>query len=100
MQSSDYVVHLVLKRIIILAVFFLQTDFAMQFRPLLAENPDIVVGTPSRILGHIQAGNIDLKNSVEMVVIDEADLVFSYGYEQDLRALLTYVVYLFLYILV
>jgi len=60
-------------------------------RPLLAENPDIVVGTPSRILGHVQAGNLVLKDSVEMVVIDEADLVFSFGYEQDMRALLAYV---------
>jgi ATP-dependent RNA helicase DDX56/DBP9 len=59
-------------------------------KPLLAENPDIVVGTPSRILGHVRAGNVDLKSSIEVVVIDEADLLFSFGYEQDMRALLTY----------
>jgi len=58
----------------------------------LLESPDIIVGTPSRILGHVRAGNVDLKTSVEMVVIDEADLLFSFGYEQDVRSLLTLVV--------
>jgi len=58
------------------------------FRPLLLDCPDIIVGTPSRILGHVHAGNIDLKSSVEMVVIDEADLLFSFGYEQDICSLL------------
>ena len=54
----------------------------------MAENPDIVVGTPSRLLGHIRCGNLDLKTSVEIVVIDEADLMFSFGYEKDMQALL------------
>jgi len=61
----------------------------MTCRPILLECPDIIVGTPSRILGHIGAGNIDLKATVEIVVIDEADLSFSFGYEQDMRSLLT-----------
>ena len=52
------------------------------------EQPDIVVGTPSRILAHIKAGNLNLKKSLEMVVIDEADLVFSFGYEEDVKALM------------
>ncbi|KAK2572740.1 putative ATP-dependent RNA helicase DDX56 [Acropora cervicornis] len=54
-------------------------------KSLLMEGPDIVVGTPSVLLGHIQAKNLDLKVSLEMLVIDEADLVFSYGYESDLK---------------
>lgn len=53
------------------------------------DRPDILVGTPSRILAHLKAGNLVLKNSVEMVVIDEADLVFSFGYETDMKALLS-----------
>ena len=32
--------------------------------------------------------NIDLKASLQMLIIDEADLVFSYGYEHDLKSLL------------
>jgi len=52
------------------------------------------VGTPSRILAHVQAGNVELKSSVEMIVIDEADLLFSFGYEQDMRSLLKSVILL------
>ena len=60
------------------------------FRPMLAEKPDIVIGTPSRLLAHIQAENLDIKTSLEMIVIDEADLVFSFGYEENVRAILRY----------
>lgn len=56
-------------------------------RPLLIERPDIVVGTPSRILAHLRAGNLEL-HTVQMVVIDEADLVFSFGYEKDVKKLI------------
>lgn len=59
-------------------------------KSLLMESPDIVVGTPSVLLGHLQAKNLDLKVSLEMLVIDEADLVFSYGYESDLKVLLSH----------
>ncbi|XP_049839187.1 probable ATP-dependent RNA helicase DDX56 isoform X2 [Schistocerca gregaria] len=52
---------------------------------LLTERPDIVVATPSRALAHLKAGNIDLKKSLEVLVIDEADLVFSFGYEDELK---------------
>ena len=47
-----------------------------------------MIGTPSRVLGHLKAGNMALKTSMEMLVIDEADLVFSFGYEEDVKALL------------
>ncbi|XP_067657943.1 probable ATP-dependent RNA helicase DDX56 [Haliotis asinina] len=57
-------------------------------RPMLMEKPDIVVGTPSRVLAHIDAGNLCLRDSLEMVIIDEADLVFSFGYELDIKRLL------------
>ena len=57
---------------------------------MLAEKPDIVIGTPSRLLAHILAGNLDIKISLEMIVIDEADLLFSFGYEENVRAILRY----------
>ncbi|CAB3998474.1 probable ATP-dependent RNA helicase DDX56 [Paramuricea clavata] len=59
-------------------------------RPVLLEKPDVVIGTPSRVLGHLQAKNLDLKKSLSMLVVDEADLVFSYGYEYDLKMLLSH----------
>ena len=32
--------------------------------------------------------SLHLKESLEMLVVDEADLVFSYGYEDDVKAVL------------
>ncbi|XP_070621196.1 probable ATP-dependent RNA helicase DDX56 [Erythrolamprus reginae] len=57
-------------------------------RPLLMEKPDVVIGTPSRVLAHVQMQNLRLQNSLEILVIDEADLLFSFGFEEDLKNLL------------
>ncbi|XP_061409202.1 probable ATP-dependent RNA helicase DDX56 [Lethenteron reissneri] len=64
-----------------------QVELSAQ-RPLLMEKPDVVVGTPSRVLGHLQQKNLALRESLEMIVIDEADLIFSFGFENDLKVLL------------
>eukprot|EP00041_Stephanoeca_diplocostata_P025231 m.656457 g.656457 ORF g.656457 m.656457 type:complete len:571 (-) comp22703_c0_seq2:2776-4488(-) len=57
----------------------------------LLEKPDILIGTPSRVLSHVQAGHIDLSESIKTIVIDEADLVLSFGHEEDVVKLLTLV---------
>ncbi|XP_060106901.1 probable ATP-dependent RNA helicase DDX56 [Heteronotia binoei] len=57
-------------------------------RPILMEKPDVVVGTPSRVLSHLQAHNLSLQDSLELLVLDEADLLFSFGFEDDLKRLL------------
>uniref|UniRef100_A0A3Q3GMC7 Probable ATP-dependent RNA helicase DDX56 n=1 Tax=Labrus bergylta TaxID=56723 RepID=A0A3Q3GMC7_9LABR len=57
-------------------------------RPILMEKPDVVVGTPSRVLAHLNAQNLLLHSSLEMLVVDEADLLFSFGFEADLKNLL------------
>ncbi|XP_067928839.1 probable ATP-dependent RNA helicase DDX56 [Watersipora subatra] len=59
-------------------------------KALLMDQPDVVIGTPSRVLAHLKAGNMQLKDSLEMVVVDEADLVFSFGYDTDMKQLLTH----------
>ncbi|RZC32372.1 ATP-dependent RNA helicase DDX56 [Asbolus verrucosus] len=64
-----------------------QVELGVQ-KPLLVEKPDIVVGTPTRVLKHVKAGNLDLKKSMEILVIDEADLVFSFGYESEVKELM------------
>ena len=61
---------------------------------LLRDRPDLLVATPSALLTHIRrcqeqsssdAKNIlDLKSSLEMLVVDEADLVLSFGHQSDL----------------
>ncbi|KAL6472390.1 hypothetical protein MHYP_G00185780 [Metynnis hypsauchen] len=63
-----------------------KTELSAQ-RPILMEKPDIVVGTPSRVQVHIAAQNLVLHSSLEMLVVDEADLLFSFGFETDLKSL-------------
>ncbi|XP_069317527.1 probable ATP-dependent RNA helicase DDX56 isoform X4 [Eulemur rufifrons] len=62
-------------------------DSASQ-RAVLMEKPDVVVGTPSRILSHLQQDNLKLRDSLELLVVDEADLLFSFGFEEELKSLL------------
>ena len=38
---------------------------------------------------YVREGNLDLSSSLELLVIDEADLIFSFGFEADLRFILT-----------
>ncbi|CAI5667757.1 putative ATP-dependent RNA helicase DDX56 [Oreochromis niloticus] len=64
-----------------------KVDLSTQ-RPILMEKPDVVVGTPSRVLAHLNAQNLVLRSSLEMLVVDEADLIFSFGFESDLKNLL------------
>ncbi|TYZ60929.1 hypothetical protein PybrP1_004332 [[Pythium] brassicae (nom. inval.)] len=54
---------------------------------LLRDVPDVVVATPGRLVAHLEAGNIKLKDSVQTLVIDEADLVLSFGYGEDIRTI-------------
>lgn len=55
---------------------------------LLAQKPDIIVSTPARILSQLNQKNIVVKESLETLVIDEADLMFSFGFENDLKGVL------------
>lgn len=50
----------------------------------LRDRPDIIISTPSRLVAHLDDGTLTLKN-LQMIVIDEADLVLSYGYDNDLQ---------------
>lgn len=63
------------------------TDTQTQ-KSLLSDKPDIVVATPSRALVHLKANNMRLKEDLAILVVDEADLVFSFGYEVEIKELL------------
>ncbi|KAF1792001.1 P-loop containing nucleoside triphosphate hydrolase [Phytophthora cactorum] len=54
---------------------------------LLRDAPDVLVATPGRLVAHLEAGNLTLKDSVQTVIIDEADLVLSFGYGEDIRTI-------------
>ncbi|XP_075580319.1 putative ATP-dependent RNA helicase DDX56 [Pelecanus crispus] len=64
-----------------------QTDLAAQ-RPVLMEKPDVVVGTPARVLAHLNARSLSLRHSLELLVLDEADLLLSFGFGEDIKSLL------------
>ncbi|KAI9754996.1 MAG: ATP-dependent DNA/RNA helicase [Chaenotheca gracillima] len=53
-------------------------------RTLLSDSPDIVVTTPSRASSTINSSALQL-GRLSNLVIDEADLVLSYGYDEDLQ---------------
>ena len=53
-------------------------------RSLLSDKPDIVVSTPSRIHSLLQSKVLSL-SALESLVIDEADLILSYGHDEDVR---------------
>ncbi len=51
---------------------------------------DIVVGTPGRILDHLQRGTIDLSR-VKILVLDEADKMFEMGFIDDVKKIISQV---------
>ncbi|KAF8603842.1 DEAD-domain-containing protein [Ceratobasidium sp. AG-I] len=57
-------------------------------RMILAEKPDVIVATPSRLLGLLQTKTLSLA-SLESLVIDEADLILSYGHDEDVKQILS-----------
>nr|POF06967.1 atp-dependent rna helicase dbp9 [Quercus suber] len=52
----------------------------------LAEIPDIVVATPGQATHWMNSGDINL-DELKHLVVDEADLVLSYDYEEDLNTI-------------
>ena len=55
-------------------------------RTLLAECPDIVVATPARAAQNLNHASLSVENLTHLVV-DEADLILSYGYDEDLQSI-------------
>ncbi len=55
---------------------------------LLRRGVDIVVGTPGRILDHLDRGTLVL-DELKMVILDEADEMLSMGFREDIEAVLT-----------
>lgn len=51
---------------------------------------DVVVGTPGRILDHLEHGSIDLRN-VKILVLDEADRMLDMGFIRDVKKIIGYV---------
>lgn len=53
----------------------------------LSRGVQIVVGTPGRLMDHMDRGTINL-NSIKMVVLDEADEMLNMGFRVDIESIL------------
>ena len=61
-------------------------SYVIQNKKLKAK-PDIIIGTPGRIIDQLNKGNIDFSN-VTYLVLDEADEMLKMGFEDDLETIL------------
>jgi len=52
----------------------------------LARGVQVVVGTPGRVMDHMERGNLDLSN-VRFVVLDEADEMLRMGFAEDVETI-------------
>ncbi len=73
------------KRAKVLSVYGGQ-DIGRQIRAL-RNNPQIIVGTPGRLLDHIKRKTIKLDN-VQTLVLDEADEMLNMGFIEDINAIM------------
>lgn len=71
-------------RIELLHIKQLHVLISLSCSTLLSDRPDIVISTPLRALGLLQSKALSL-TFLEALVIDEADLILSYGHDDDVR---------------
>jgi len=62
------------------------TSFGAELRSL-RRGADVIVGTPGRLLDHLDRGTIDPR-SVQAVVLDEADQMLDLGFREELEGIL------------
>ena len=61
-------------------------SYEKQFKEL-KNNPQVIIGTPGRIIDQMNRGNITFKN-VNYLVLDEADEMLKMGFQEDLETIL------------
>lgn len=61
-------------------------SYERQFRGL-RNGPQIVIGTPGRLIDHIESGALNLE-AVKMVVLDEGDRMLDMGFREDIEKIL------------
>ena len=60
-------------------------DFKEQ-AAMLRKVPDVLIGTPGRLLEQLNAGNLDLSH-VQVLILDEADRMLDMGFAEDMERL-------------
>ena len=54
----------------------------------LKRNPQVIVGTPGRVIDHLNRGTLDL-SGIKALVLDEADEMLRMGFIEDVEAILS-----------
>jgi ATP-dependent RNA helicase DeaD len=75
------------KRVRVLPIYGGQ-DISRQIRALKTKPPHIVVGTPGRLIDHINRKTLRLQN-IHTVVLDEADEMLNMGFIEDIESILS-----------
>lgn len=91
LQTKNVIENLIIQcgRIIRCVDLASKTETSAQ-KHILSEKPDIVVSTPAKILNNLRLENIILKESLRTLIVDEADLMFSFGFAADLKEVLKF----------
>ncbi|KAK9839323.1 hypothetical protein WJX81_008091 [Elliptochloris bilobata] len=66
--------------------FYGGADIGAQIRQL-RRGVDVAVGTPGRVMDLMNRGALDL-GTVKFVILDEADMMLSFGFEEDVETIL------------
>ena len=86
-QNQEEIFRLGRDKKIKVAAVYGGADIGRQIRQLKG-NPQIVVGTPGRMLDHINRHTLKL-NTVEALVLDEADEMLNMGFLEDIEAIIS-----------
>ncbi|KRM17901.1 DEAD-box ATP-dependent RNA helicase CshA [Ligilactobacillus hayakitensis DSM 18933 = JCM 14209] len=62
-------------------------DINRQIRQLKHNTPQVLVGTPGRLLDHIKRGTVDFSN-VKNLILDEADEMLDMGFLDDIESII------------
>lgn len=86
-QVSEEIKKLIkYKKFVKIATIYGGASYDKQIRELKA-HPQIVVGTPGRIIDHMNRKTIDFSN-LQTLVLDEADEMLNMGFKDDLETIL------------
>jgi ATP-dependent RNA helicase DeaD len=83
LQVSDEIISFKGTRSISIATIYGGASMSEQLRRL-KKGVDIVVGTPGRIIDHINRGSLDL-SSIRWFILDEADEMLNMGFIEDIE---------------
>ncbi len=84
-QIEDELILIAKKSTVQTALIYGGVAYEPQFEAV--KTADIIIGTPGRIIDHIERGTIQLEE-IEFFVLDEADRMLDMGFIQDIKKIL------------